>query len=98
MNMADKLMDDRGVNDHEENTELAAVWYAANYYYEASLENQREYGGAVFRRPTGRYSVTIRKGDFERLNFKNVTQDVPAGCETVALWHTHLPETARKNI
>jgi hypothetical protein len=96
--MTDFAMDGRGVNDHESDTELAAVWHAANYYYEASYRAGREYGGLVFRRPNGRFSVTIRKGTFDALNFKDATKDLPPACTPVAFWHTHLPGSAAKDV
>jgi len=96
--MADFAMDGRGVNDHESDTELGAAWYAANYYYEASFRAGREYGGLVFRRPNGKYSVTIRKGTWDSLNFKHALADMPADCVAVAMWHTHLPGSAARNV
>ncbi|WP_137124714.1 DUF4329 domain-containing protein [Roseomonas sp. HF4] len=96
--MADFAMDGRGVNDHESETELGAVWYAANYYYEASYRSGREYGGLVFRRPNGMFSVTVRKGTWDSLNYKNATADVPAGGVPVAMWHTHLPGSAARGV
>jgi hypothetical protein len=90
----DGLMDDRKVNPEEAQTELGIVWYAANYYYEASFRAGREYGGLVFRRPTGTWSVTLRKGSFDTLAWKDIHKDMPAGCWPAAYWHTHLPASA----
>jgi hypothetical protein len=92
----DGLMDDRKVNPHEAPTELGIVWYAANYYYEASYRAGREYGGLVFRRPSGAWSVTLRKGSFDTLAWQDIGKDMPAGCWPAAYWHTHLPASAYK--
>jgi hypothetical protein len=94
----DSLMSGRGVNERECKTELEAVWFASNYYYEASWRSQKEYGGVVFKRSNGSFGVTIRKGNFDSLNFKDCLKDMPAGATAKALWHTHLPETVRPNV
>src|SRR5262249_11192949 len=90
------LMRDRRVNPHESTTELAAVWYAANYYYQASYTEGCEWGGAVFQRPSTNFSLTLRKGIFGKLDFAYIDEDVPAGARICALWHTHLPVEAMK--
>lgn len=92
------MSDDRGVNPYESPTELAAAWYAANYYYEASWRSAREYGGLIFRRPNGNFSVTIRKGRFDALGWQGIGKDMPSGCRPMAYWHTHLPAEAAKNL
>lgn len=81
------------VNSERFDTELAAVWYAANYYYETSYRRHREYIGVVFREPSGRYGLTVR-GDGGFHQSKVRIGDVPAGAIPVAVWHTHLPSTA----
>jgi hypothetical protein len=91
------LRRDRRVNAHESDTELAAVWYAANYYYEASYDEGCEWGGAVFyKSATRKFSLTLRKGAFGQLDFKDIEKDVPDGAELRALWHTHLPADAMR--
>jgi hypothetical protein len=90
------LRRDRRVNAHESDTELAAVWYAANYYYEASYDEGCEWGGAVFKRSNAKFSLTLRKGSFGHLDFKDIEKDVPDGAVLRALWHTHLPADAMR--
>jgi hypothetical protein len=80
------------VNPREFDTELAAVWFAANYYYEASFKRIREYAGIVFKKPNGKHGLTIRRdGRFDRIEIR--FEDVPPGCDTRAVWHTHLPHS-----
>lgn len=83
------------VNPYESPTELGAVWYAANYYYEASIKSGVEYGGVVFKAPNGRYSVTRKKGVFGELNYVHTQAGYPND-SIFALWHTHLPAPAMK--
>jgi hypothetical protein len=76
-------------DDYVADTELGAVWYAANQYYAASLRAGVEYVGVVFRRPDGKYVVTAHRGN--SLFDCEVPPDRVPGCEPVALWHTHIP-------
>jgi hypothetical protein len=39
------------INSERFETQLATVWFAANYYYEASYRHGREYIGVVFHVP-----------------------------------------------
>jgi hypothetical protein len=76
-------------------TELATVWFCANYYYQASYKARREYCGVVFKQPSGKFGSTIRRdGNFSESRIR--TTDVPlrGGNDIVAAWHTHLPYTA----
>jgi hypothetical protein len=92
------------INDGEWDTELAAVWYAANFYYGASAKRRIEYAGIVFRKQNGKYGITVRNG-FRDKNGKIRSnefdgalvrfRDTPGGAVPVAVWHTHLPETLR---
>ena len=82
----------RHVNPHEASSELAAVWYAANYYYKVSFTRRVEYVGWVFKRANGSYGITVREG----LGFDSAearVEDVPQylGAIPTAIWHTHLP-------
>lgn len=81
------------INSERFDTELAAVWYAANYYYETSFRRHREYIGVVFREPGERYGLTVR-GDGGFHQSKVRIGDVPAGSIPMAVWHTHLPSSA----
>jgi hypothetical protein len=76
------------VNSERFETELAAVWYAANYYYETSYRRRREYTGVVFR-DGETFGITVR-GDGTNLH-AYPTPDVPGGTVPSAIWHTHLP-------
>ena len=77
------------VNTERFDTELAAVWYAANYYYETSLHRRREYCGVVFREQSGRVGITVRSDG--TASHATVRPDVPVGSIPIAVWHTHLP-------
>jgi hypothetical protein len=78
------------VNPREFKTELEAVWFAANYYFAASFKARSEFGGVVFRKPNGKFGITIRTdGVIDHIDPR--LEDVPGDCETMALWHTHLP-------
>lgn len=81
------------INSERFDTELAAVWYAANFYYETSYRRHREYIGVVFREPSGRLGLTVR-GDGGFHQSKVRIGDVPTGAIPVAVWHTHLPSAA----
>ena len=76
------------VNSERFDTELAAVWYAANYYYEASCRRQREYTGVVFSEGQ-KFGTTVRSDGTKSHAYP--TADVPSGTFPVAIWHTHLP-------
>src|SRR5262249_28751835 len=66
------------VNSERFSTELAAVWYAANYYYQSSYKRGREYIGSVFRQADGKYGVTVRSdGGFAQSTIR--IGDVPRG-------------------
>jgi hypothetical protein len=82
------------VNSLRFDTELAAVWYAANYYYQASYNHGREYIGVVFRdpgaKPNEQYGITVR-GDGGFRSSKVRVGDVPRGTIPQAVWHTHIP-------
>lgn len=83
------------VNSERFDTELAAVWYAANYYYEASYRRRAEYCGIVFRERNGKIGITVRSdGDSAHAS---VIPDVPAGSTPIAVWHTHLPASVSGN-
>lgn len=79
------------VNARECPTELAAVWYAANFYYQASYNRAIEYGGIVFKWPNGKFGVTVRRGAFTHTQIH--WEDQPEDAETAAIWHTHIPLT-----
>jgi hypothetical protein len=85
------------VNARRFDTELAAVWYAANYYYEASWNRGREYIGVVFYDPSAnssdRYGITVR-GDGGVIGSKVRVGDVPRGTIPRAVWHTHISTRA----
>jgi len=91
--MSDNQLTPRGtarINSEVFDTELAAVWYAANYYYESSFRRQREYIGVIFRKPDNLYGLTVRRGEaFDHSKIR--VWDVPAGTVPTAVWHTHLP-------
>jgi hypothetical protein len=81
------------VNSERFPTELAAVWYAANYYYQSSYKRGREYIGSVFRQADGKYGVTVRSdGGFAQSTIR--IGDVPRGAIPTAVWHTHIPSSA----
>lgn len=91
-------------SDTEWDTELAAVWYAANQYYGVSKRKSIEYGGIVFLKTNGKYGLTVRngyidgQGKFQSNRFDASMirfADTPNGCRPIAVWHTHLPETLR---
>lgn len=85
----------RHVNPHEAPTELAAAWYAANYYYKASFLKRKEYAGWIFKKPNGKFGLTVRVGSgFDRA--AAIVEDVPQdrGGVPTAIWHTHLPYDA----
>jgi hypothetical protein len=93
--MSDTQRTPRGtarVNSEECETELAAVWFAANFYYESSVRRRKEYIGVVFRKPNGKFGITVR-GDGTFAGCKVSVFDVPDGTIPVAVWHTHLPMT-----
>ena len=81
------------VNSERFETELAAVWYAANYYYESSYRRGGEYIGVVFLDADGKYGITVR-GDGGFAGSKVRIHDVPRGTAPMAVWHTHIPCTA----
>jgi Domain of unknown function (DUF4329) len=81
------------INSERFDTELAAVWYAANYYYESSDHRDREYIGVVFREPNWKFGLTVR-GDGSHSESKVRIGDVPLGTVPTAVWHTHLPASA----
>jgi hypothetical protein len=88
------------INSERFETQLATVWFAANYYYEASYRHGREYIGVVFHVPNEpdsekKYGLTVR-GDGTCLQTKVRVGDVPHGTIPVAVWHTHIPLTACK--
>jgi hypothetical protein len=76
------------VNSERFDTELAAVWYAANYYYQTSYLRKREYTGVVFQ-DGEKFGITVR-GDGTS-SHAYPTADVPSGTIPMAIWHTHLP-------
>ena len=81
------------INSERFETELEAVWYAANYYYEASYRRMREYGGVVFREGE-KFGITVRIGMASRAGVASgirITPDVPPRTMAKAIWHTHLP-------
>lgn len=78
------------VNSERFDSELAAVWYAANYYYETSHRRDREYIGVVFREPNWKFGLTVR-GDGSHAESTVRIGDVPQGTIPTAVWHTHLP-------
>jgi len=86
------------VNSERFDTELEAVWYAANYYNKASYQHLSEYIGVVFRENYGqhKYGITVR-GDGDFFQSKVSIGDVPHGTEPVAVWHTHVPSCAAKD-
>ena len=82
------------VNPKEFDTELAAVWYAANYYYKESYLRGGETTGVLFQKPNTKFSFTVRQeGGFHSSAVK--WSDVPKnqGFEITAAWHTHVPGT-----
>ncbi len=82
---------DPNVDPHEFDTELAAVWYAANYYFETSYNARREFGGIVFRKPSGKYGLTIqRDGTADAIRYRG--ELAPPDAVAVAFWHTHVPK------
>ena len=83
------------VNSERFDTELAAVWYAANYYYEVSERSGREYIGVVFRDGSNKFGITVR-GDGGFTSSTVRIGDVPTGTVPTAVWHTHpaVPSTA----
>jgi hypothetical protein len=81
------------INSERFDTELAAVWYAANYYYETSYRRDREYIGVVFREPNWKFGLTVR-GDGSHSESKVRIGDIPLGTIPTAVWHTHLPASA----
>ena len=86
------------VNSERFDTELEAVWYAANYYNKASYQHLGEYIGVVFRENYGqhKYGITVR-GDGDFFQSKVSIGDVPRGTLPVAVWHTHVPSCAAKD-
>jgi len=76
------------VNSERFDTQLEAVWYAANYYYQASYLRKREYTGVVFQ-DGEKFGLTVR-GDGTS-SHAHPTADVPLGTIPMAIWHTHLP-------
>jgi hypothetical protein len=86
------------VNSERFNTELEAVWYAANYYNKVSYQHLGEYIGVVFRENYGqrKYGITVR-GDGDFFQSKVSIGDVPHGTEPIAVWHTHVPSCAAKD-
>lgn len=83
------------INSERFETELAAVWYAANYYYQSSYNHGREYIGVVFRESEGNFGLTVR-GDGGFAGAKVRIGDIPKGTIPMAVWHTHIPSTAGK--
>jgi hypothetical protein len=82
------------VNPKEFDTELAAVWYAASYYYKESYVRGGETTGVLFKKPNGKYGFTVRMdGGFHTSRIR--WSDVPnkQRCEITAAWHTHVPGT-----
>jgi hypothetical protein len=75
---------------HESNSELGAVWFAANYYFEASFKHMVEYNGWVFRNGRGKFQISGRRGKSPIIT-EVLRSDVPKGADPVAVWHTHLP-------
>ena len=85
------------VNSERFQTELAAVWYAANYYYAASYHRGAEYIGVVFRGRDKRFGITVRNdGGFIASRVK--IGDVPRGTVPTAVWHTHVPSSSAKTF
>lgn len=81
------------VNSERFPTELAAVWYASNYYYETSVRRAREYIGVVFRERDGRFGLTVRgDGGFSTSRIR--IGDIPKETLPTAVWHIHPPATA----
>src|SRR5947207_3107218 len=76
-------------DDHVADTELGAVWYAANQYYESSFIAGVEYVGLVFKRSDGKYVVTAHRGN--SLFDCEVPPDQVPGANPVAIWHSHVP-------
>ena len=85
------------VNSERFASELAAVWYAANFYYAVSQRHGREYIGVVFRTPAGKYGFTVR-GDGGFLGAKVRIADVPVGTVPTAVWHTHIKVPPTESI
>ena len=75
--------------DYVADTELEAVWYAANQFYGASQKNRVEYGGNVYVRPDGKYVLTVGKSKLEY--HVRVEDQAFQGLVLTAKWHTHLP-------
>lgn len=72
----------RHVNPHQASSELAAVWYAANYCYKVSFTRRVEYVGWVFQRPNGTFGVTVRSGFWKT--------SIPVISTSIVLrWHQH---------
>jgi len=79
------------INSERFDTELAAVWFAANYYYESSFKRGCEYIGVVFQESNRKFGVTV--SDLYRGfgGSKVLVRDVPRGTNPMAVWHTHIP-------
>ena len=78
----------------EFDTELAAVWFAANFYYKESYMRGGETTGVLFKKPNDKYSFTFRMdGGFGTSLVR--WSDVPKnqGFVITAAWHTHVPGT-----
>lgn len=83
------------VSDRVWPTELAAVWFAANFFYQASFKRQKEFIGWVFKRPDGTFGISEPNvGTFERA--KPPEGGVPEDADVVAVWHTHIPLTVTR--
>lgn len=94
--MSDPAASSPFINPREFDTELQAVWFAANYYYEASFRRRKEYSGVVFQKPNGKFSLTIRRdGQFHQSKVR--IDDAPADGDLRAIWHTHIPYTQLSN-
>ncbi|WP_317933435.1 DUF4329 domain-containing protein [Halioxenophilus sp. WMMB6] len=71
-------------------TELAAVVAAANQFNPLSIAEDREYMGAIYECSEG-FVYSVGAGKVAAGNV-SVILNTPAGCDMVALWHTHGAE------
>jgi hypothetical protein len=73
-------------------SELAAVESATNEFNPISIDEDREFMGAILRRQiseyTAEYSYTIARGNRGEDSI-NMNVAIPDGTEVVAFWHTH---------
>lgn len=67
---------------------LSAATEASNMYNQLSVKENTEYGGIIFRKPSGDFGYTVYKGE-KGMGTIPFSLTIPEKTTRVAFWHTH---------